>query len=80
MLRALRQDNAIDKMLRMAMSIIQREDAKINGNTFEIVIEALLEEKMWKQTLSMLNIMEKYGFKPQIQVCGWELICMHSLD
>lgn len=67
-LRALRQDNEIEKMLRMAMSIIQKGDSKINGNTFEIIIEALLEAQMWKQTLAMLNIMEKFGFKPQIQV------------
>ena len=55
-------------MLKMALSIIQKDDVKINGNTFEIVIEALLEAKMWKQTLSLLNIMEKFGFKPQLQV------------
>lgn len=67
-LRALRQDNQIEKMLKMAMSIIEKEQAKINANTFEIVIEALLEAKLWKQTLSMISLMEKYGFKPQIQV------------
>ena len=52
------------------MSIIQKEDVKVNSNTFEIVIEALLEANMWKQTLQLLNIMDKFGFKPQLQVAN----------
>lgn len=67
-LRALRAQGDIQKMLKVSLSIIQKEDAKINSNTFEIVIEALLEANMWKQTLQLLNIMEKYGFKPQLQI------------
>ena len=37
-----------DKMYKMLVAICQKESAKINGNTFEIVIESLLAEGRWK--------------------------------
>ena len=38
-----------DKMYRMVVDICKKEGAKINGNTFELVIEALLEIDQWKE-------------------------------
>ena len=35
-------------MFKMLVAICQKESAKINGNTFEIVIESLLAEGRWK--------------------------------
>lgn len=55
-------------MVRMLLAISVREDAKINGNTFELVIEALLEQGDWKQTLQTLQIMERFKLKPSLSV------------
>ena len=40
-------------MFKMLVAICQKESAKINGNTFEIVIESLLAEGRWKVWVCM---------------------------
>ena len=40
-------------MFKMLVAICQKESAKINGNTFEIVIESLLTEGRWKVCVCM---------------------------
>ena len=66
-LRTLRAENYIDKMFKMVVAISAKEGARINLNTFEIVIEALLETDKWKEALLIVKTMEKMGFKPTIE-------------
>ena len=42
---------------------------KVNGNTFEIVMEAMLERGNWKEPLVLLRTMEKFGFKASMAIC-----------
>jgi hypothetical protein len=55
-------------MMRMVAAISSRDDAKVNGNTFELVLEALLENGEWKKSLTVLSIMEKLRLKPSLQI------------
>ena len=55
-------------MYRMVVSISKKEGAKINGNTFELVIEALLEQDKWQEALSILSTMEDTQFKPSLAI------------
>ena len=56
-------------MFKMVMTISLKEGAKINGNTFELVIEALLEASKWKEALLLISAMDKLSYKPSIQIC-----------
>ncbi len=67
-LRTMRAEGYTDKMYRMAMQISKKEGAKINGNTFELVIEALLELDKWQEALGILTIMEDTQFKPTLAI------------
>ena len=67
-LRTMRAEGYIDKMYRMVMSISKKEGARINGNTFELVIEALLEQDKWQEALTILSTMEDLQFKPSLAV------------
>lgn len=55
-------------MYKMLIVISKKENAKINANSFELVIEALLEKGDWKQTLILLQIMEKLQIRPSLSV------------
>jgi len=55
-------------MFKMVMAISTKEGAKINCNTFELVIEAQLEADKWKEALLLLKTMENLSFKPSLQV------------
>ena len=67
-LRTMRAEGYTDKMYRMAKQISKKEGAKINGNTFELVIEALLEHGKWREALSILAIMDDTQFKPSLAI------------
>ena len=67
-LRTLRDEGYIDKMYKMAIAIGKKADAKVNTNTFELTIEALLGEDRWKEALVILKIMETMHFKPTLGV------------
>ena len=68
-IRTLKSQGYLDKMFKMVMTISLKEGAKINGNTFELVIEALLEASKWKEALLVISAMDKSSYKPSIQVC-----------
>ena len=42
---------------------------KVSSNTFEIVIESLIEQGQWKNALILVKTMDKLCFKPSLQVC-----------
>lgn len=67
-LRTLRAENYVDKMFKMVMAISSKEGARINCNTFELTIEALMEVDKWKESLLLLRTMERLGFKPSLEV------------
>lgn len=58
----------VDQMVRMVAAISSKDDVKINSNTFELVLEVLLEKGEWKKSLSILSIMEKLRLKPSLQI------------
>lgn len=65
-LRTLRAENYVDKMFKMVLAISNKEGARINANTFELVIESLLEVDKWKEALLLLKTMEKMSFQPSL--------------
>jgi len=67
-LRTLRSEGYIDKMYKMVIAIANKEGAKINGNTFELVIEALLDVDKWQQALLLLRTMDQSSFRPSLSV------------
>jgi len=68
-LRTLRSEGYTDKMFKMVMAITLKDEVKINGNTFELVIEALLGESKWKESLILIKTMDKLGLKPSLETC-----------
>jgi len=68
-IRTLRAEGYTDKMFKMVMAISRKEDAKINGNTFEIVMESLLAESRWKESVQLIRVMDSFGFQPSINIC-----------
>jgi hypothetical protein len=57
-----------EKIFTMVMSLSKSNNLRMNGNTFEIALEAMLEAKLWKQSLVIIRAMEKLHFRPSIQV------------
>jgi pentatricopeptide repeat protein len=68
-IRTLRAEGYVDKMFRMVMTMSLKEGVRVNGNTFELVIEALLETSKWKESLQLIRAMDKLEFRPSLQVC-----------
>jgi len=68
-IRTLRAEGYVDKMFRMVMTMSLKEGVRVNGNTFELVIEALLETCKWKESLQLIRAMDKLEFRPSLQVC-----------
>jgi len=68
-IRTLRAEGYIDKMFRMVMTMSLKEEAKINVNTFELVIESLLGVNQWKEALLLIRAMDKLSYKPTIGIC-----------
>ena len=67
-IRSLKAQGFTERMFKMVLNISQKDGAKINSNTFEIVIEALLAEARWKESLVLIRAMERLSFKPSLQV------------
>lgn len=68
-LRTLKSEGYVDKMFQMVMAIGSKsKEAKINGNTFELVIEALLDVDKWKESLLLLRMMDRLDFKPSMHI------------
>jgi pentatricopeptide repeat protein len=69
--RSLKAQGFTDRMFKMVLGISQKETArsKINSNTFEIVIESMLEVDKWKEAMILVQTMEKLDFKPSVQIC-----------
>ena len=55
-------------MFKMVMSISEKEGAKVNGNTFEIVMEPLIEEGKWRESLTLIGAMERLDIRPTMAV------------
>ena len=68
-LRTLKAEGFVDKMFKMVMALTAKDDSKVNGNTFEIVMEAMLEKGKWKEPLILLRTMDKFGLKASMAVC-----------
>ena len=67
-LRTLRSQGYVDKMFQMIVAISAKDDVRINSNTFELVIEALLDGGKWKESLLLIRTMDTMGFSPSIAV------------
>lgn len=49
------------------MAISHKEGAKINANTFELAIEAIIEKEQWREALLLIQGMERLDLKPSMQ-------------
>jgi len=67
-IRTLRAEGYVDKMFKMVMAISHKEGAKINANTFELVIEAVLEVGQWREALLLIQSMERLSFRPSMDI------------
>jgi pentatricopeptide repeat protein len=47
-IRTLKAEGYVEKMFKMVMAVSYKEGARINGNTFELCIEAVIEQGQWK--------------------------------
>jgi hypothetical protein len=47
-IRTLKAEGYVEKMFKMVMAVSFKEGARINGNTFELCIEAVIEQGQWK--------------------------------
>ena len=57
------------------MAICQKESAKINGNTFEIVIGSLLAEGRWKVSTNIVGVCKQSLYRGDVyRVRG--LVCI----
>lgn len=56
-------------MFKMVMTLSVKAGVKLNSNTFELVIEALLQHSKWKESLLLIRTMDSLGYKPSIGVC-----------
>jgi hypothetical protein len=56
-------------MFKMVMSLTSQPDARLNGNTFELVLETLLEHTRWKEALLLVQTMDRAGHQPSLGVC-----------
>lgn len=56
-------------MYKMVMALAFQDDVKINANTFELVVETLIAEDKWAETLLLLREMERHHFRPTIDSC-----------
>lgn len=56
-------------MFKMVMTLSVKIGVKLNSNTFELVIETLLQHNKWKEALLLIRTMDTLGYKPSIGVC-----------
>lgn len=56
-------------MFKMVMTLSVKIGVKLNSNTFELVIETLLQHNKWKEALLLIRTMDALGYKPSIGVC-----------
>lgn len=68
-LLVLRNARKLDGMLSLIFETIKNDATQINGNSFEIVLEGLLNENRWDEALEIALEMEKLGFQPSMQTC-----------
>ena len=67
-IRTLKVEGYVDKMFKMVMAISHKEGARINANTFELVIEAVLEKEQWREALLLIQSMERLDFQPSLEI------------
>lgn len=67
-LRTLKTNGYAEKMYRMLISLCNKENVRLNSNTYELTIEALLEQSMWKEALVILKLMNQSVFVPSLEV------------
>ncbi len=68
-LRTLKAAGFAEKMYRMLLGLSAREGSKINVNSYELTIEALLGENMWKEALLIIKLMNQSVFQPSLETC-----------
>ena len=68
-LRSLKEAGKAEMMFRMITMLSNRDGAKINGNSIELTIEALLEKDMWREAIVMVSSMEEMSFQLSLELC-----------
>ena len=53
----------------MIIGLSAKEGSRINGNSFELTIEALLEAGSWREALLVVKLMNQSIFQPSLETC-----------
>jgi hypothetical protein len=67
-LRTLKSNGYAEKMYKMLVSLCSKEGVRLNANSYELTIEALLEQGMWKEALIIIKLMNQSVFIPTLEV------------
>ena len=70
-LRTLKANGYAEKMYRMLISLYSKENVRLNANSYELTLEALLELNMWKEALIIVKLMNKSVFAPSLEVANF---------
>jgi pentatricopeptide repeat protein len=68
-LRTLKAAGYAEKMYRMLIGLSAKEGSRINVNSYELTIEALLDIGMWKESLLIVKLMNQSVFQPSLETC-----------
>ena len=68
-LRTLKAAGYAEKMYRMLVGLSANEGSKINVNSYELTIEALLDANMWREALLIVKLMNQSIFQPSLETC-----------
>lgn len=69
-LRTLKASGYVDKMFKMICGLSMKESPRINGNSYELTVEALLDQNMWKESLAVVKIMSiRSTYQPSLDIC-----------
>lgn len=55
--------------MSMLIALAAQPQARLNSNSFELVLEALLDNSKWKEALLVLRTMDQQGHRPSTAVC-----------
>jgi pentatricopeptide repeat protein len=68
-LRTLKVGKMAPMMFRMINALGARDNAKINGNSYELVIEALVDEGLWRESMVLVAEMDKRDYTLRLELC-----------
>jgi pentatricopeptide repeat protein len=68
-LRSLKAAGRSEAMFKMVTVLCSKEEPKINANSLELTVEALLDKELWKEALMVVSSMEEMSFQMSLDLC-----------